>query len=118
MLLWRHRKWTAVLAAAGLLLAPVAHAGPGPGQRPPADAKPNLLVHEWGTFLSVQGSDGVTLGGMAASEEVLPPFVEARSIATFNRTYARTKMETPVTYFYTDRPQVVSVRVDMPKGLL
>jgi hypothetical protein len=27
-------------------------------------------------------------------------------------------METPVTYFYTDRPREVQVRVDMPRGLL
>src|SRR5262249_31716210 len=112
------KKWTAALTAVSLLLAAIAVASPGPGEKPPANAKPNLVVHEWGTFLTVQGSDGVTLGGMVASEEVLPPFVESRSIATFNRTYAMTKMETPVTYFYTDRPQAVSVRVDMPKGLL
>src|SRR5260221_10876078 len=27
-------------------------------------------------------------------------------------------METPVTYFYTDEPALVDVRVDFPKGLL
>jgi hypothetical protein len=70
--------------------------------------------------LSVQGSDGVTLGGMVASEEVLPPFVEARNIQSWQRVSARmlTKMETPVTYFYTDRPRDVTVRVAMPKGVL
>ena len=33
-------------------------------------AKPDgdkLIVHEWGTYLSVQGSDGVTLGGFRCS---------------------------------------------------
>ena len=30
----------------------------------------------------------------------------------------RVKGETPVTYFYTDRPRVVQVKVDMPDGVL
>jgi hypothetical protein len=82
---------------------------PGPGE---------LIVHEWGTFLSVQGSDGVTLGGMVDSDEQLPPFVESRSISTWERCMMREKMETPVTYFYTDRPRDVQVQVRMPKGVL
>src|SRR5262249_55563793 len=36
----------------------------------------------------------------------------------YERTQIVTKMETPVTYFYTDKSQDVQVRVDMPKGLL
>jgi hypothetical protein len=32
--------------------------------------------------------------------------------------YARQRMETPVTYFYTDVPRTVNVRVDFPKGAL
>ena len=114
----KHRtRLTAGLAAVGLLLT-VAVAVAGRAPKPPAEAKPNLVVHEWGTFLTVQGSDGVTLGGMVASEEVLPPFVESRGLATWQRTQIRTKMETPVTYFYTDRPLDVQVRVTMPKGIL
>jgi hypothetical protein len=77
-----------------------------------------LVVHEWGTFLSVQGSDGVTLGGMVDSDEPLPAFVETRSLETWQRSLMRTKMETPVTYFYTDRPRSVQVKVDMAGGLL
>src|SRR5262249_43276760 len=84
----------------------------------PAKPKENLIVHEWGTFLSVQGSDGVTLGGMVDSEEALPDFVETRSAETYNRTFILSKMETPVTYFYTDKPRNVQVRIDMPKGTL
>jgi hypothetical protein len=80
--------------------------------------KGSFIVHEWGTFLSVQGSNGEALGGMVDSDEVLPPFVETRSIATWQRSMMRTKGETPVTYFYTDRPRVVQVKVDMPEGLL
>src|SRR5205823_5089382 len=63
-------------------------------------------------------SDGSTLGGMVASEEALPQFVEARSFSTWDRVTLRSKMETPVTYFYTDAPMMVNVRVEMPKGAL
>ena len=89
-----------------------------PGNRPTAATSGEFVVHEWGTFLSVQGSDGVTLGGMVDSDEVLPAFVEERGLASWQRTHMFSKMETPVTYFYTDKPQTVQVRVDMPHGLL
>jgi hypothetical protein len=81
-------------------------------------AKDTFVVHEWGTFLSVQGSDGGTLGGMVDSEEALPPFVRERDLDGWSRAYLTQKMETPVTYFYTDRPRKVQFRVEMPRGLL
>jgi len=77
-----------------------------------------LVVHEWGTFLSVQGSDGATQGGMIDSEEVLPIFVRERALGGRNRAGMFQKMETPVTYFYTAQPRKVRVKVDMPHGLL
>ncbi|MFL5341194.1 MAG: hypothetical protein ACJ8F7_13690 [Gemmataceae bacterium] len=98
------------------LLLPCSAAEPAKAAPPSPTQK--LVVHEWGTFLGVQGSDGATLGGMVASEEALPPFVEQRSWSTWDRVSMRSKMETPVTYFYTDRPLTVNVRVDMPKGVL
>ncbi len=76
------------------------------------------VVHEWGTFLSVQGSDGTTLGGMVDSEEALPLFVRQRDLGGRSRASFLGKMETPVTYFYTDRPRYVRMRVEMPHGLL
>ncbi len=95
-------------------------AGFASGAEPaPATAdKGKLVVHEWGTFLTVQGSDGVTLGGMIDSEEALPPFVRERDLYGRNRACFLSKMETPVTYFYVDRPRAVQVRVGMPGGLL
>src|SRR5260370_26508587 len=78
----------------------------------PAKGKVPLVVHEWGTFLSVQGSDGGSLGGMVDSDEILPSFVESRGLGTWQRSQMRLKMETPVTYFYTDRPCDVQVRVE------
>src|SRR5438128_2309672 len=35
----------------------------------------SLEVHEWGTFTSLVGSDGVTQNGMSHEDESLPPFV-------------------------------------------
>ena len=77
-----------------------------------------LIVHEWGTFLSVQGSDGVTQGGMVDSEENLPGFVQDRTLIGRNRAALFLKMETPVTYFYVDKPRKVHVHVGMTNGLL
>ena len=67
-----------IIAASPALMA-------SPGAAPSTPDKSSFIVHEWGTFLSVQGSDGVTLGGMVDNDEVLPAFVESRSIANWNR---------------------------------
>jgi hypothetical protein len=34
-------------------------------------------LHEWGTFTTVSGSDGVLLEGLQREEEQLPPFVHS-----------------------------------------
>ena len=44
-----------------------------------ATAPGRLVVHEWGTFLVMQGGDGATLDGMYHEEHALPAFVHARS---------------------------------------
>lgn len=41
-----------------------------------------FVVHEWGTFTSVQGSDGNIIGGLHHEEEPLPSFVVGRDILT------------------------------------
>jgi hypothetical protein len=105
-----------LLTTAAALTAFLAVAA-APGAPAPANGG-TWVVHEWGTFLSVQGSDGVTLGGMVDSEESLPLFVRQRDLGGRSRASYYAKMETPVTYFYTDRPRDVQVRVDMPGGLL
>jgi hypothetical protein len=106
----------AVPTAAWLLLPPAPHAEAAPLN--PSPGEPPFVVHEWGTFLSVQGSDGTTLGGMVDSEEELPAFVRERGLDGRARSAVFAKMETPVTYFYVDKPMKVRVRVDMPLGLL
>jgi hypothetical protein len=46
---------------------------------PPASPARDLIVHEWGTFLAMSGSDRVSLDGMYHEEHALPGFVHARS---------------------------------------
>ncbi|MCG8648822.1 MAG: hypothetical protein MI861_03265 [Pirellulales bacterium] len=91
---------------------------------PPAEGK--LIVHEWGTFTTFSGSDGVFLDfrPLAAEHSDLPGFVFDRASASGGifvskrRLRGRVRMETPVTYFYTDRIRDVKVSVDFPEGLL
>jgi hypothetical protein len=77
----------------------------------------DLVVHEWGTFLAMSGSDGVTLDGMYHEEHALPAFVHARSRDQLRLPSVILKGETPVIYFYTDRRQKVRVDVRFPRGL-
>ncbi|MFN0054046.1 MAG: hypothetical protein ACKV0T_17850 [Planctomycetales bacterium] len=84
-----------------------------------------LIVHEWGTFTSFSGSDGVRLEFRPLVDEDLPPFVLDRFLQsgvdfpfTKSTLRVRMRMETPITYFYTDRERDVSVRVEFPDGLL
>ena len=87
--------------------------------------KPPLVVHEWGTFTTFAGSDGVHLEfrPFATTEADLPYFVADRSNAHGNPFQKRSlrslvRMETPVTYFYAEEEMTVDVRVEFPKGLL
>jgi hypothetical protein len=88
-----------------------------------------LVVHEWGTFTSFAGSDGVNLEFRPLVTNDLPRFImtpynQLGSKASIwenlskSRFVAFQRMETPVTYFYTDVPRVVNVRVDFPEGML
>lgn len=85
-------------------------------------------VHEWGTFTSMQGTNGKLLAGMHHDEEHLPRFVHNRvthgrgafkgNMAGSPPAGVTQKLETPVIYFYTDRPRKVKVKVDFPKGVI
>src|SRR5688500_11171955 len=92
------------LATAGLILAA------------PSDPA-GMVVHEWGTFLAMSGSDGISLDGMYHEEHALPPFVHARSKDQLRLPMSRSKGETPVIYFYTQQPVRVQVKVGFPTGL-
>ena len=119
----------AVFLAGCMMVVPWAAVVPGAAE-PKRDSTPaegKLIVHEWGTFTTFSGSDGVFLDfrPLADGQSDLPGFVLDRAnvsrlpgqrIKTLTR--GRVRMETPVTYFYTDRVRDVKVSVDFPKGLL
>ena len=91
-----------------------------PRDKPPAagDPKPSdLVVHEWGTFLGMNGSDGGALDGMYHEEHALPSFVHTRSRDQLRLPCMVIKGETPVIYFYAPRPVQVRVGVGFPQGI-
>src|SRR5262245_18889239 len=98
------------VVAAGYFLRPGHAADPGPT---------NLVVHEWGTFTSFSGSDGVPVG-FTPNNVDLPSFVyySRDELSKRGRLYrdGLVSMETPVIYFYTDKETRVSVKVDFPRG--
>lgn len=85
----------------------------------------HFVVHEWGTFTSFSGSDSVQLEFRPLVDVDLPRFVLDRgrqegllNPLLKNNYRAFQRMETPVTYFYSDRERQVSVRVGFPQGML
>ncbi|MCO8121800.1 hypothetical protein NHH03_08630 [Stieleria sp. TO1_6] len=122
--------FVSILAAAALTrgISPDAGtSGRSADSRPSgADGGGKLIVHEWGTFTTFSGSDGLFMDfrPLATEHSDLPAYVLDRGsysnlpLFTKNRVWGRVRMETPVTYFYTDRIRSVDVRVDFPEGLL
>ena len=96
----------------------------------PSGRAAGLVAHEWGTFTSVQGSDGELIAWNPITNSELPGFVYERNRALNpvapNRALSFSKsmnlwlqrMETPVIYFYTDTPARVTATVDFPDGLV
>jgi hypothetical protein len=80
-----------------------------------------FVVHEWGTDTVVVGSDGSLQRGLHHEEEDLPAFVYDRIRAGRElgqgSPSVEIKMETPVTYFYSDKPLAVTASVDFPSGV-
>ena len=89
-----------------------------------APAQNNLIVHEWGTFTSIAGKDGVALEWRPLNGPPdLPKFVHTIQKADAGLRNAPkadlravVRMETPVIYFYSNNEMDVSVKVDFPKG--
>src|SRR5262245_19122556 len=65
------------LAASSLCLLPSLLACAALAQEPAAKPPPpaNYVVHEWGTFTSMLGTNGIALDGLHHEEEHLPRFV-------------------------------------------
>lgn len=93
-----------------------------------SEAKEAYVAHEWGTFTSVQGADGILMEWNPLITTELPSFVydykkpsgdPRRQLAALGgkgafRTLQR--METPVIYFYSDKERTVDVTVKFPQG--
>jgi hypothetical protein len=99
---------------------------PADGERANKPASKRFVVHEWGTFTSFSGSDSVKLEFRPLEDVDLPGFVLNRARQTGNFPFlllkrditAQQRMETPVTYFYSEEPLQARVRVVFPRGLL
>lgn len=88
----------------------------------------DLVVHEWGTFTSVQGGDGKLLRWQSEQIGDLPRFIynwrqpglnrQAPSILTFGKggLTGLQRMETPVIYFYSNKELDADVTVKFPGG--
>jgi hypothetical protein len=92
------------------------------GTQPAQAAYPGhgFIVHEWGTDTIVVGSDGSLQRGLHHEQEDLPPFVYDRIKAgreLMTEPSVAVKMETPVTYFYSDKPLAANVSVSFPHGV-
>src|ERR1043166_53648 len=115
-----------ILFALGLLVAVAGSSGLLMAARP----APAYVAHEWGTFTSVQGSDGVLLDWRPLETSRLPKFVYDWTRPGANRQVGaslifgkgglvtRQRMETPVIYFYSEKEQTVNVSVQFPQGLI
>ena len=95
-----------------------------------SQAAEDFVAHEWGTFTSVQGADGLQLEWNPLITTELPNFVydvrkpsgdPRRHISLFGSKSAfRTlqRMETPVIYFYSAQERTVDVTVKFPQGVV
>jgi hypothetical protein len=96
-----------------------------------ARAGSDYVAHEWGTFTSVQGADGLQMAWNPLSVSELPKFVYDASrsnglasrksvelLATKNAFQTLQRMETPVIYFYSERQQKLDVTVRFPQGMV
>jgi len=92
------------------------------------ETKNDLVVHEWGTFTSVQGGDGKLLYWQPFVTPDLPKFVYEWQRPGFGHQSpvlllkggirSLQRMETPVIYFYTDRELIADVTVNFPAGFI
>jgi hypothetical protein len=90
----------------------------------------DFVAHEWGTFTSVQGADGIQLEWNPLVTTDLPRFVYDRNRPNSQRSHpvqtyvdksaftALQRMETPVIYFYSDKEITVDVNVRFPQGIV
>lgn len=105
-----------------LTLVSTLHLGPA------LRAADGYVAHEWGTFTSVQGADGIQLEWNPLSVSDLPGFVYGTkqrpvplpipALLTKSSFTTLQRMETPVIYFYSDKELTVDATVDFPQGIV
>jgi len=91
----------------------------------------DFVAHEWGTFTSVQGADGIQLEWNPLTTTELPGFVYDRnrpggnpigqplaSSSSKSAFVTLQRMETPVIYFYSGQERTVDVAVKFPQGII
>jgi hypothetical protein len=88
------------------------------------------VAHEWGTFTSLQGSDGAPMPWHPLATSQLPRFVHDWRRSGLNladpawiglgkgEIESLQRMETPVIYFYSEAPRTVNVQVGFPDGMI
>ena len=94
-------------------------------------ATENYVAHEWGTFTSVQGADGILIPWNPLETSKLPKFVYDWTKPGMNRLPSGVlnpgsksafvtlqRMETPVIYLYSETERRVDVAVRFPQGLI
>jgi hypothetical protein len=83
------------------------------------DAVPPFTVHEWGTFTSIAGEDGMAVEWRPlAGPDDLPCFVDRLRFSVKGLIPGTVRMETPVLYFYAARDLTVSVTVRFRQGVV
>jgi hypothetical protein len=112
-------KWSVALAALALAIGGSVTALEGKGNQ---DSE-GFIAHEWGTFTTISAGDAKVIAWQSQNGTGdLPSFVYSTGVqrntglAFKARAVSRVRMETPVVYFYTDKPQTVSVTATLPQG--
>lgn len=79
-----------------------------------------LEVHEWGTFTVLNTSRGSAVNWYQPFSDIsqLPPFTYNLMAMKQRITAARTRMETPVLYFYPEKEMTVHARVAFRNGTI
>src|SRR5436305_11579770 len=94
-----------------------------------SQAAEDFVAHEWGTFTSVQGADGIQLEWNPLVTTELPGFVYDGNRAKDGARIpgpasgksvfvTLQRMETPVIYFYSGAEKTVDVSVKFPQGII
>ncbi|HWE50954.1 MAG TPA: hypothetical protein VG273_14265 [Bryobacteraceae bacterium] len=83
------------------------------------EAPAGLIAHEWGTFTSVAGEDGMALTWEPLDgPSDLPCFVHRFKFGAKANFAGKVRMETPVIYLYGPERSTASVRVTFPHGYI